>query len=66
MLDEEANLARLRAAGLDIPGIAYLERPVEAGGPIARFARLPLFGVANRINAYGTFLLMERESLQQK
>jgi hypothetical protein len=24
-----------------IPGVAYLERPVEAGGPIARFARLP-------------------------
>jgi len=41
MLDEEANLARLRAAGLDIPGVAYLKRPVEAGGPIARFARLP-------------------------
>jgi hypothetical protein len=41
MLDEEANLARLHAAGLDIPGVAYLERPVEAGGPIARFARLP-------------------------
>jgi hypothetical protein len=41
MLDDEANLARLRAAGLDIPGVAYLERPVEAGGPIARFARLP-------------------------
>jgi hypothetical protein len=41
MLDEEANLARLRAAGIDIPGVAYLERPVEAGGPIARFARLP-------------------------
>jgi hypothetical protein len=41
MLDEEANLTRLRAAGIDIPGVAYLERPVEAGGPIARFARLP-------------------------
>ncbi len=39
--DAEANLARLRAAGLDIPGIAWLERPVEAGGPIAKFARLP-------------------------
>ncbi|HYF07739.1 MAG TPA: VOC family protein, partial [Acetobacteraceae bacterium] len=24
-----------------IPGVAYLERPVEAGGPIAKFARLP-------------------------
>ncbi len=41
MADEQANLARLRAGGLAIPGVAYLERPVEAGGPIARFARLP-------------------------
>jgi len=39
--DEAANLARMRAAGIDIPGIAWLERPVEAGGPIAKFARLP-------------------------
>lgn len=39
--DEDANLARMRAAGIDIPGIAWLERPVEAGGPIAKFARLP-------------------------
>ena len=39
--DEEANLARLRAAGIDIPGVAWLQRPVEAGGPIAHFARLP-------------------------
>jgi hypothetical protein len=31
----------MRAAGIDIPGIAWLERPVEAGGPIAKFARLP-------------------------
>src|SRR4051812_21222072 len=42
MEDEAANLARLRRAGLEIPGISHLERPVEAGGPIARFARLPL------------------------
>jgi hypothetical protein len=42
MLDEAANLARLRRAGLDIPGISRLQRPVEAGGPIAHFARLPL------------------------
>ncbi len=28
-----------------------------------RFAKLPAFGEANRINAYGTYLLMERESL---
>lgn len=27
----------------------------------SRFAGLPLFGVANRINAYNTYLLMERE-----
>ncbi len=39
--DAEANLARLRQAGLDIPGIAWLERPVEPGGPTAKFARLP-------------------------
>ncbi|WP_270938940.1 VOC family protein [Falsiroseomonas oryzae] len=41
MDDAEANLARLRRGGLDIPGIAWLQRPVEPGGPIARFARLP-------------------------
>lgn len=40
--DEQANLDRLRRAGIDLPGIAPLERPVEPGGPIARFARLPL------------------------
>ncbi len=43
--DEEANLARLRRAGIDIPGVAYLERPVDDAdpdGPRARFARLPL------------------------
>jgi len=42
MQDEAANLDRLRAAGLPIPGVAWLQRPVEAGGPIAKFARLPL------------------------
>jgi len=42
MQDEQANLVRLRAAGLAVPGVAYLERPVEPGGPTARFARLPL------------------------
>ncbi len=41
MDDAEGNLARLRAGGMAIPGIAWLQRPVEAGGPIARFARLP-------------------------
>ncbi|MBV1797133.1 VOC family protein [Siccirubricoccus sp. G192] len=42
MQDEQGNLERLRRAGVPVPGIAHLERPVEAGGPIARFARLPL------------------------
>lgn len=41
MTDAEGNLARLRRGGLDIPGIAWLQRPVEPGGPTARFARLP-------------------------
>ena len=27
--DEDANLARLRRAGIEIPGVAYLERPVD-------------------------------------
>lgn len=43
--DEDANLARLKSAHVDISGIAYLERPVDdadPGGPRARFARLPL------------------------
>lgn len=29
----------------------------------SRYARLPAFAAANRVNAYGTYLLMERESL---
>ncbi|MCR0983385.1 VOC family protein [Roseomonas populi] len=42
MADSEGNLARLRRAGLEIPGISPLSRPVEPGGPTARFERLPL------------------------
>ena len=30
-----------------------------------RFAKVPAFDAANRINAYGTYLLMERESLRK-
>jgi glyoxylase-like metal-dependent hydrolase (beta-lactamase superfamily II) len=30
-----------------------------------RFQQVPAFEAANRINAYGTYLLMERESLQR-
>ncbi|HEY2630289.1 MAG TPA: MBL fold metallo-hydrolase [Usitatibacter sp.] len=29
----------------------------------SRFSKVPAFGAANRINAYGTYLLMEKESL---
>ena len=30
-----------------------------------RFAQVPAFHAANRINAYGTYLLMERELLKR-
>ena len=43
--DELANLQRLRQSGIDIPGVAWLERPVDDADPNglrARFARLPL------------------------
>lgn len=32
----------------------------------SRFAKVPAFDAANRINAYGTYLLMEKESLGKK
>jgi glyoxylase-like metal-dependent hydrolase (beta-lactamase superfamily II) len=32
----------------------------------SRFAKVPAFDAGNRINAYGTYLTMERESLQKK
>lgn len=42
MADAQGNLARLRRGGLDIPGIAHLERPVDQpDGPRAKFSRLP-------------------------
>lgn len=42
MDDAEANLARMRRAGIEIPGIAHLERPVDKpDGPRAQFQRLP-------------------------
>ena len=31
-----------------------------------RYREMPAFDAANRVNAYGTYLLMERESLQKK
>ncbi|MFQ3622587.1 MAG: VOC family protein [Acetobacteraceae bacterium] len=42
--DPDAELARLRAEGLAIDGIAWLERPIgeDGAGGVARFARLPL------------------------
>ena len=42
MQDEMANLARMQAAGIPIPGVAWLERPIDKpDGPRAKFARLP-------------------------
>lgn len=42
MDDAQGNLARMRRAGIPIPGIAHLERPVDApDGPRAKFSRLP-------------------------
>lgn len=32
----------------------------------SRFEKMPAFQATNRVNAYGTYLLMERESLQKK
>ena len=32
----------------------------------SRYAKVPAFDAANRINAYGTYLLMERELLERK
>jgi glyoxylase-like metal-dependent hydrolase (beta-lactamase superfamily II) len=37
-----------------------------AGTDWLRYAKLPAFEAANRINAYGTYLLMEKESLSKK
>jgi hypothetical protein len=31
----------------------------------SRFAKVPVFEPANRVNAYGTYLLMERELLKR-
>jgi len=36
-----------------------------AGTDWSRFAKVPAFDAANRINAYGTYLLMERELLKR-
>jgi len=35
-----------------------------AGADWSRYDQLPAFGAANRINAYGTYILMEKEALQ--
>ena len=45
MQDADAELARLRRAGMMLPAVNRLERPVndsDKDGPFARFARLPL------------------------
>lgn len=48
--------------------VAELTEFDEAYGKIdwSAFDKYPAFAQANRLNAYGTYLLMERESLQQK
>jgi glyoxylase-like metal-dependent hydrolase (beta-lactamase superfamily II) len=48
--------------------VAELEAFDDAYGKIdwSAFSAYPAFAQANRLNAYGTYLLMERESLQQK
>ncbi|HEX8610659.1 MAG TPA: MBL fold metallo-hydrolase [Telluria sp.] len=48
--------------------VADLDSFDEAYGKIdwSAFDKYPAFAQANRLNAYGTFLLMEKESLQQK
>ncbi|NHZ63198.1 MBL fold metallo-hydrolase [Massilia genomosp. 1] len=48
--------------------VAELTSFDEAYGKIdwSAFDKYPAFAQANRLNAYGTYLLMERESLQQK
>jgi glyoxylase-like metal-dependent hydrolase (beta-lactamase superfamily II) len=47
--------------------VAELETFDEAYARVdwSRFAKLPAFEAANRINAYGTYLLMERELLKK-
>jgi hypothetical protein len=43
--DAAAELPRLRRAGLEIPAVVPLQRPVDDGapdGPLARFSRLPV------------------------
>ena len=41
--DPDANLRRLRRAGLEVAGVSPLERPVDdPDGPRARFRRIPL------------------------
>jgi len=42
MADSPGNLARLRRAGMEVSAVSPLSRPVEPGGPVAHFERLPL------------------------
>jgi hypothetical protein len=59
-------LRHLRAA----MGKAVAEmQPFEEAYRLAdwsRYEKMPAFGAANRINAYGTYLLLEQESLGNK
>jgi hypothetical protein len=54
----DGNFAAMREAALNLEPFdeAY------ARTDWSRFESLPLFGVANRINAYNTYLLMEQRA----
>lgn len=55
-------LAYLRQAMGDAASNMTPFEEAYAAADWSRFARLPLFGVANRMNAYNTYLLMEQEA----
>ena len=44
----------------------YILREAYARVDWSRFEKLPAFKAANRINAYNTFILMEKEALAGK
>lgn len=59
-------LVFLRAAmGKAVEDLVPFEE-VYAKTDWSRFSKMPAFEAANRINAYGTYLLMEKEALRGK
>ncbi|MDP3671542.1 MAG: MBL fold metallo-hydrolase [Telluria sp.] len=53
--------ARMGAAVQDLTGFEEAYRKTDWSA----YEKVPAFGQANRLNAYGTYILMEQESLQQ-